>query len=253
MRRTALALILLLGLLFSAKVGETLAQTHQVGVTQGDSFSYEVGVSGYIPDFQYFNVEKIGKISVNVTSVSGTLINFTAYVSYRNGTKTSEDSIMDVKTGGITNSSLPRFFVSANLRANDNVIPYRDYPKINKTITTAYSKGGTRETNYFRVNALDSNTTFYSYIDFYYDRQTGALVELYCYGENTNVPYSTSYWLKLEKTNLWTVSESPYPSQPPSYFLGLGPPDYGYLIVAVVAVVAVAGVGLLVYFRKRKR
>jgi LPXTG-motif cell wall-anchored protein len=59
-----------------------------------------VGVSGYIPDFHYLDVEKIGRISVNVVSVSDRLINFTASISYRNGTITSENSTMDV-LGGI--------------------------------------------------------------------------------------------------------------------------------------------------------
>jgi hypothetical protein len=143
--------------------------------------------------------------------------------------------------------------LSANLRIDDSVIPYMEGPKINETITTAYSKGETRETNYFRINALSSNATSYSYIDFYYDKKTGVLVDLYCYAENANGPYSTSYWLKLEKTNLMTISESPYPSQPPSYFLGSSLPDYVYLIIVAIVVVAVAGAGFLVYFKKRKR
>jgi hypothetical protein len=100
---------------------------------------------------------------------------------------------------------------------------------------------------------LGSNSTHYSYIDFYYDKTTGVLIEVYCYGENSVGAYSTSYWFKLEKTNLWTISESPYPSQPPSYFLGSSLPDYSYLIIIAAVVSVIAGAVLLHYFNKRKR
>lgn len=252
MKKTALALALISAFLLSGIMGETSAQTYQIGVSPGDNFSYEVGTSGYIPDFPYYSMDKIGTITVSITSVSGPSINFTTDMSYRNGSKTSQEILTNVQTGGPLNMSVPRFFLSANLGVDDSAIPYRDWPKINDTTGTLYSSGESRETNYFRINALDSNATFYSHIDFYYDKKTGVLVKLYCYGENTNGPYSTSYWLKLEKTNLWTMSKSPYPSQPPFYFLGSSLPDNSYLIIVAVVVVAIAGAVLLVYLRKRK-
>jgi hypothetical protein len=97
---------------------------------------------------------------------------------------------------------VPRFFLSANLGIGDSCAPYMSGPKINDTTVTLYSSGESRETNYFRIDDLGSNSTYYSYIDFYYDKETGVLVKFYCYGQNTNGPYSTSFWLELEKTNL---------------------------------------------------
>jgi hypothetical protein len=211
-------------------------------------------VSGYIPDFSYQGIDGMGAMSVSVTNVSVPSISFTADISYRNGTETSQEVLINVQTGGYRpeNNSIPRFFLSANLGVDESVIPYRAGPKINDTIVTSYSNGESRETNYFRVDGSGSNDTYYSYIDSYYDKETGVLVKFYCYGENTNGPFSTSFWLELERTNLWVISESSCPSQPPSYFLGSTLPDYAYFIMVTVAVVAVEFAVLLVYFRKRK-
>jgi hypothetical protein len=42
--------------------------------------------------------------------------------------------------------------------------------------------------------------------------------------------------------------------QPPSYFSDSSLPNYGFLtVVVIVAVVAVAAIGLLVFFKKRNR
>lgn len=252
MKKTALALIVST-ILFSFTMGDAFAQTYEVGVSQGDAFYYEVGVSGYIPDFPYQGIDKIGTMSVKVTSVSGPSINFTVDMDYRNGTRTSQETLINVQTGGPVNIPVPRFFFSPNSGIGDSAIPYKSGPKINDTIVTMYSSGESRETNYFRIEGLGSNSTYYSYIDFYYDKTTGILVEVYCYGENSVGAYSTSYWFKLETTNLWTISESAYPSHPPSYFLGSSLFGYSYLIIVAVVVIVIAGAVLLFYFKKRKR
>jgi hypothetical protein len=142
LKKTAFILTLLLALLFSAKTGKVLAQTYQVGVSEGDIFSYEVGVSGYIPDFPYQGIDKIGTMSVKVTSVSGPSINFTVDMDYRNGTRTSQETLINVQTGGPINIPVPRFFFSANSGIGNSAIPYRSGPRINDTIVTLYSSGG---------------------------------------------------------------------------------------------------------------
>src|SRR5512137_2022683 len=189
---SAIALILII---FSS-IGLATGQSRQPGVMVGDTFKYtfnfEINTSSSQMDFpSLFEglsalVKDIDWIQVKITQVSGTTVTAQSTTQFKNGTQQSITQTADVAIG---EGELSMFLIAANLGPNDKIYTNSE-GVINGTQTKAYPSG-TREVNYQTIN-MSFNVSQEELAEFnitgplqqnnlqqtYWDKQTGALVEM---------------------------------------------------------------------------
>jgi len=247
----------------------TLAQTQEVGVEVGNVFVYDISESAY---GQGNNWTK----GISVDSISGSLIGVSDIDVFENGTSDSRYS----NTYEVSLSTSNPYFFFPNLNVNDPVyVTEKGTIRVNKTINRNYASGN-RETNYIVYTDLkDEDVT----IETYFDKQTGVLVE----SIQKHPPTDYEIQATLNKTNVWIVTEGPFPSptetpspsqtateslgptptvnvptpspstsitptpeSKPGIFL---PFEALYVIIAVIIVVVALLVVLAVVFKRRKK
>jgi hypothetical protein len=181
---------------------------------------------------------------VAVTAVSGANVSTHTKWHYKNGT--------DVETDGSVNTETTAYqggfwtIIASNLNEKDRVHPnlQEDQSTINETVMWDYG-GYKRDTNHLDLEFLNEasdipGSTYRERVNTYFDKQTGALVQL----EDTHIYHTPDLTFAVTWTlisqNAWSGSENNQVLTIPA-------------IVAVVAVtlVAVTLLAVLVYRKKQ--
>jgi len=126
---------------------------------------------------------------------------------FKNGTESSLTGLISVESG--TNSGGFWAVVAANLGKGDLLHPAgTNGITVNETIMREYPSGA-RETNHFTINyqGNDENFGFYTVEgDYYFDKATGMLVELYDRSTFLGVNMQVAILWKIKASNVWVVS-----------------------------------------------
>jgi hypothetical protein len=234
----------LLALLCFSTAELVLAQTAPVGVSKGNTFTYDVkglwssSNSSLSVGQNMLQLNETEYFKVTITDVNGSDVFMHTVWAFKNGTDFEIDSQINVATG-IYNYYFWAVFPS-NLDVGDRIHPYGpDQITVNGTSTSYYNNTG-RETNRFLVTGEfastdNSSRTYNDYMTVHFDKQTGMLVELYDYKTYTNPAYSETTIWKITDTNAFT--DSGFPTT----------------ILIVVIIVAGALVTLIALIARKKR
>jgi hypothetical protein len=233
MKKRIVLLTLVSVFLLSAMVmTSAVAQERIVGVTVGGWFKYsDITVSWSSNDPWYPTFPPVGReylkemnetewILMSIQNISwGKWVFLEIVKHFKDGTEKTENGSVDIETGtGIMNYRI----ISADLNANDTIYtgsPFSNW-KIDETIVRTYPDGE-RETNHLNmtrkteiIRHMDDSTingTLYEFINYYWDKATGILVEQ-SYEEIEQVgEYQTtlSMTYRITESNVWTVPEFP--------------------------------------------
>jgi hypothetical protein len=204
----------LLVLLCLTMVGRAWAQIRVPGVVPGDMFTYDVTAfwSSNDPnatapaDLLLVNMTEYYRVII--TGVSGADVLTQNIWHFTNGNETPTGGSVNVETGNSTGEFWA--IVASNLGVNDLLHPSgQDMITVNATVMRNYV-GGERETNHLMLTYQGSdNTNSVEYVDYYFDKQTGMLVELRDTTTYSNPTKTiTRYW-KIKDSNVWVVPEFP--------------------------------------------
>jgi hypothetical protein len=202
-------------LLCLTMVGSAWAQTRVPGVFQGNTFTYDVTAfwssndpSAVVPA-DLLDINKTEYYRVTIGLVSGAEITTQTVWHFTNGTETSAVGTINVETG--VNNGGFWAIVAGNLGANDRLHPSgQNYITVNETVTRDYL-GGSRETNHLILTLQDSDASgdFIEHVDYYFDKQTGMLVQLNDAKVYSNPTTTTTKYWKIKESNVWVVPEFP--------------------------------------------
>jgi hypothetical protein len=233
MNKKTAPITILLVLLLSAIIITALAQARIVGVTEGEWYKHsEITVewntndtSATFPPSGWEWIEEWNQtewMTSNVATITST--NITALITqhFKNDTEKTRIGWIDIDTGNssqLTNETMDMAFmyISANLEENNTIYTTGYYSnwKINETITRIYPDG-TRNTNHINITygySYSNAITFYYYysMNYYWDRNTGILVEWTIQSTNHTNQYLTTWSVtsKITESNIWTVPEFP--------------------------------------------
>jgi len=212
MRKIALAALLFVGLVaFPTSAFYALS----AGVKQGDWIEYQVAVTGDMPghDAKWARID--------VVNVQGPVLSLNMTTQFTNGTYLYENITLNLETGQLGDD----FFIPANLSTGD---VFYDAHVGNITITGSEQRtyAGAERT----VLSGHTNVT-----TFYWDKQTGILVEAYSNYSSINFTMKTV----TDKTDMWQP-------QAPGLSASL---VYAASAVAITVVV----VAIVLYWRRRGR
>jgi hypothetical protein len=202
-------------LLCLTMVGSVWAQTRVPGVFQGNTFTYDVTASwssnsptAAVPA-ELLDINKTEYYRVTIAAVSGAEITTQTVWRFINGTETNTVGTINVETG-ITNGGFWAI-VAGNLGVNDRLHPSgQNYITVNATVTRDYL-GGARETNHLILTLQDSDTggDFIEHVDYYFDKQTGMLVQLNDAKVYSNPTTTITKFWRIKESNVWVVPEFP--------------------------------------------
>ena len=216
--------------LLSAMVLTSSAQERIVGVNVDDWFKFgdiTVSWSSNDPNATFpVWLEEMNETEWMLMSVEGifdTNITFQTVDHYKNGTERIQDGYIDIDTGDSSEetnetASMELMAISVYLDVNDTVYTSGDYStwKINETVVRTYPDG-VRETNHVNMtweySFTINETEYYVYnsMSYYWDRESGIIVEYYYGGINQIGEYLTT-WSTLVRTtesNVWVIPEFP--------------------------------------------
>jgi hypothetical protein len=202
----------LLLLLCFTLMGTTLVQAQvTVGVSEGDVFEYDYQTnfnSIYSePSSELLELNQTEWIRVTVTDISGSQITTDVTTHYKNGTEVDTEGVCDIDTGASTGG--PPFF-SANLNVYDTINPSASDPYyVNATMVRDYTDGQ-RETNLLKFEETGEFQDVGEYTritEYYFDKDTGVLVEYYTEFSYTGLTSIQSS--NLVSSSIWTIPEFP--------------------------------------------
>jgi len=257
-KRTALAAlsVLVLCFAFAQQVQAQDTTEHQVGVSGGDTFKYDMAFywSSTNPTAtaptSWTNANATEYYQATIQLITGTTVTIDTVWRFLNGTEVTNTEQTDVVIG-VGGSIL---LYAANLTAGVQLYPLSSYitDRINETIARSYSQGS-RETNHIEVKKTDVENEVYSYINLYFDKQTGIMVEVYTEDVYTSMPDQTfSRTAKLKESSLWTASGSSSDGNSDGKTLPPTSWPMELIYVIIISVVIVAIVASLLLLRKRK-
>jgi hypothetical protein len=126
---------------------------------------------------------------------------------FKNGTEYNSTGLVNVETGYNSGGFWP--VVAANLGKDDLLHPAgQNGITVNETIMREYPSGA-REINHFTLNYQGNDETFGYYTavsDYYFDRATGMLVELYDRSTFLGANMQSALLWKIKASNVWVVS-----------------------------------------------
>ena len=209
----------------SAMVVTSSAQPRIVGVNVGDWFKYgDIAVTwssndpnATFPPPGYEGWEELNEtewVSYSVEDISSTNITFQSTEHFKNGTERTESGYIDIDAGG---GNMTYMAISANLDVNDTVYTSVDYTwRINETVVRTYPDG-VRDTNHVNMTGEYSWTInetecyYYYFMNFYWDKPTGIIVESSIEERNQTGDYLTTWSVSMGITdsNKWVVPEFP--------------------------------------------
>jgi len=178
MKKAILAILFALFLL-SAMAVPSLAQDLTVGVSLGDSFTYEgtwfhdvvsggTTVPNQLVSYQYWN--ETDSITRTVADITGTMVTFENEYQFSNGTSATDSIVED-----ITNIGWVHLCVGANMEPGDTFYYDEtylgDYLAFNSTVMIDYGgAAGERETLYHQSTTYAWATVIRQY---WFDKETG--------------------------------------------------------------------------------
>src|SRR2546430_6956776 len=210
LRSRLLALLIILTVLSSLALHTFPASAqpnYSPGVKPGDSITYgEFSINGTTPYPPFPPNTASLKIQIQNVNTQTNTVNASLYYNYKNGTQSTQNLSGNTVTG---QGNLFPSLVAANLTAGDLLFnsPYPYYPYVfNETVEKVYV-GALRSVNLF-------NLTFASFgqsaqVLFYWDAQTGLLLDA---AEYVNYSYENSSFsirFKATDTNVWTPNTGP--------------------------------------------
>ncbi|MEM2081771.1 MAG: hypothetical protein QXP44_06135 [Candidatus Bathyarchaeia archaeon] len=192
---------------------ETKSQVRVPGVSVGDTFTYDIigfwnvsAVNSTIPQ-RILDMNQTAAFRVTITNVTGPMVTTRETWIFKNGTEYNSTSMINVETGYNTGGFWP--IVAANLGKNDLLHPAgQNKIAVNETVIRQYASGP-RETNYFKLQytGRDEDYGYYTAeVDYYFDKATGMLVELYDASNFISMGTQGAIWWKLKESSVWKVS-----------------------------------------------
>jgi hypothetical protein len=215
-----LVVIIILAFVIFTYLGSQSNQVAVPGVKEGDVFIYDVRGLWSSNDPNATMLEAFLQLNmtewyqITVTEVSGAQVSINTTWRFNNGTELKGTGTVNVETGICYPTNGFWAIYAANLKADDRLRPLGpDQSTINETTTRNYGAGSTRETNlvslvlqYYDADDPTFSTTWTEYINTYFDRQTGMLVELRDISMYTNPQQTLTIVWKITESNVWTIS-----------------------------------------------
>lgn len=195
--------------------GTAFAQTSPVliGVSPGNVFKYDItyywsstNPVDVVPAYLVAQ-NQTDYFQITVETVTSTTVVIQTLWQFQNGTAVNGTDVAEVSSGA-TGSI---YVYAANLTAGGFLFPSAtDLPwRINSTEFRSYPSGF-REINRIAVNNTDIEGVVYSYMDLYFDKQTGIVVEFTLTNVNTATPnQKVVQHFMLKESNAWVVPEFP--------------------------------------------
>jgi len=214
-------------LLSAMVVTSVAAQPRVPGVAEGNWFKYstiDINWSSNHPNATfpppgYEWLEEMNEtewMRMSVVDVSGTNITFQTTGHYKNGNEETSGGYIDVETGDEENATF--MAIAANLEADDTIYASGPYStmKINETIVRTYPDE-VRDTNHlnwtFEDSWTDDDTEYYYYytMNFYWDKETGIIVEDSFEEINQTGEYTTTWsaFSRITESDVWVAPEFP--------------------------------------------
>jgi len=212
MKKNPQFLTLCLTLLLLAFAAKPAQAQRTPGVQAGDWYFYdnvqtkfETNDPTATPPSWLQEINHTTSYNMSITSINNTSIKLHCVEHFNNGTENAFDDHLDIDTGETQKSML--MIIAANLQPNDTLYTSDFYStwKINETIDRTYN-GTIRQTNHINYT-LAINLT---YVNLYWDKQTGVLVEIHetVITEKTeNYTTTIEISFKLTDSNIWIVPE----------------------------------------------
>jgi hypothetical protein len=189
---------------------EMSTQTRVPGVSPGDTFTY--GVSSFwnssdpnavVPQI-LLDINQTSSCEVRISEVSDSNITTFVVLYFKNGTADAGYGLVDVDTGVSYGRCVA--IIAVNLTAHDIVYPLgADSITINQTVIKSYESGN-RETDRIVIEYTNATTGVTGWVDSYFDKATGMLVELCETTLNSNPESTTIITWKIKSSNVWTVT-----------------------------------------------
>ena len=214
--RKTVPVIVFIILMCTSLVGSALAQASvSVGVSQGDSFKYDLKFlwsstnRADVAPASWASKNQTEYFQVNVDVAVGTALRISTVWRFMNGTEFNGTQIEEV---GNNTSTGFIYIYAANLDAGSYLFPSAtDLPfMINSTGFRTYENNEFRATNHIMVNRTDLSDRVYSYMDLYFDKESGVLVEATLkevYTDEPNQVYTTRILIK--ESSLWSIPATP--------------------------------------------
>jgi hypothetical protein len=191
----------------------TSTQDRVPGVSLGDTFTFDVSSfwnssdpNAVVPQ-EFLEINQTESFRVTITDISGSMVTTLDTWVFKNGTEHNSTGLVNVETGFNSGGFWP--VVAANLRKNDLLHPAgQNGITVNETIMREYPSGA-RETNHFTVSYQGNDETYGYYTaegDYYFDRATGMLVELYDKSTFLSTNMQCAVLWKIKESNVWVVS-----------------------------------------------
>jgi len=208
--------ILLFAILILAVIILTFSGTRTLarlpGVTPSDTFTYDVASfwnsndpNATIPQ-SLSEINQTESFRVIITEISGSMVTTLDTWVFKNGTEHNSTGLVNVETGFNSGGFWP--VVAANLGKDDLLHPAgQNRITVNETIIREYPSGA-RETNYFTYNYQGNDEDYGYYIaegDYYFDRATGMLVELYDKSEFLSANTQAAILWRIKESSVWVV------------------------------------------------
>jgi hypothetical protein len=205
-------IILILAIIIFAYLG-TSTQARVPGVSVGDTFTFDVTFfwnssdpNAVVPQ-TFLETNQTESFRVTITDINGSMVTTRDTWVFKNGTESTSTGLVDVESG--TSSGGFWAVVAANLGKGDLLHPAgTNGITVNETIMREYPSGA-RETNHFTINYQDHDETYGYYsaeCDYYFDKATGMLVELYDKSTFLSANMQSAILWKLKESNVWVVS-----------------------------------------------
>jgi len=187
--------------------------TRLPGVSVGDTFTFDVSsfwspsaANAVVPQ-GLLEINQTESFQVTITSVSGPMVSTTDAWLFKNGTQYNSTGMVNVESGYNSGGFWP--VVAANLGKDDLLHPAgTNGITVNETIMREYPSGA-RETNHFKLNYQGNDENFGYYTaeaDYYFDKATGMLVELYDRSTFLGANMQSAILWKIKASNVWEVS-----------------------------------------------
>lgn len=211
-------------------LGAAAGQTYTPGVVAGNVFKYQFNFDATVNGDNQFELpslfdslveqaKSIDWVEVTITDVSGSTVNAQMVTQFKNGTQETTEGSVDVATG---EGDLGMFLIASNLGPN-SPLHMNSNEIINGTTTRTYSSES-RNVNYEKIT-MEYDVSQEELSDFnisvplnqvntqesYWDKQTGALVEMSYHMSTTSSLVNADITLNVNllESNVYTIPEFP--------------------------------------------
>ena len=207
-KRIAIATLLLMFLSFTM-VASTRALVLTPGVTPGANFYYDVTAYWSSTDeyasipADLVEINQTETVDVRIHNVTDANVTTFVAVYYRDESYDGGYGFIDVDTG--VSYGAFAMLIAGSLNAHEVIHPLgADGITINETVTKTYQSGN-RDTNRIILEYINATTGTTERDEWYFDKQTGILVE--SHETVTSSQETKTVTWKLKETNGWVVPE----------------------------------------------